>query len=160
MGKTGLENVHLNICVAYVFLFTCVLRFLFQFSRGCRRSCGKNIQQTSAGSLEDKRQSSVAMQNENQFTEEIIWLVQGVERCLPAWKDIIYRTITRERQLWYDWCRHVKKGETACASKTSTRRKVKAICEEQPHFWCRYFAVSCHQTHASITHGTDVGCDE
>lgn len=34
--------------------------------------------------LEDERQSSVAMQNENQFTEEIMWLVLGVERCLPV----------------------------------------------------------------------------
>lgn len=75
------------------------------------------------------------MQNENQFTEEIIWLELGTQSCLPVWKDIIYRNITREGLLRDDWCRYVRKRETACASKTSTGRKVKAICEEHPHSW-------------------------
>lgn len=58
-----------------------------------------------------------------------------------ARKDIIYRAITRERggRLWYDWCKHVRKAETACASKTSARRKVKATCEEQPSLLMEVF---------------------
>lgn len=45
--------------------------------------------------------------------------------------------------------------DRASASKTSTGRKSQSV-GEHPHFQLRYFAACCHQTHASITHGTDV----
>lgn len=112
-------------------------------------------QQKSDRSPEDNREPSAALQNEKKKT-----VYRGNDTIGPGYGALL---------TCVNGC-YLHKYQQTMAADTCLRPPLvchpdivllaQAICGNGPHFLCRYFAVGCHQTHASVTHGTDVDYDE
>lgn len=93
--------------------------FVHSFPLGYRRSCFKN----SEFGWPKTVKVWVDMLNKNQFTEEIICWVQGVV-YLPE-RRLFTEPSPRERLPQCDWCKHIRRERTACASKNTDSTKSK-----------------------------------